>query len=162
MKKAIVGLGVLVTLLIASSTTMASGNRFSQGFVAGIATRSIESMVKNLTPEQNAHIQSLQKDFLTEITAIQRDLWSKKQEVHRLWSDPCADPAEVKAKEVEVIELNSKLKEKVTHFELSLQKALTPAQMTSLKPFLGIQEGRRETQNKVSPGIAQKGCGNQE
>jgi hypothetical protein len=161
MTKAIIGFGLFLALLMAFSTTMASGNRFRQGFVAGIATESIESIVKDLTPEQKGHIQSLQKGFLSEIAAIQRDLWSKKQEVHKLWSDPCAVPAEVKAKEVEIIELNSKLEEKVTDFQIRLEKALSPDQMESLKPFLGIQEGRRETQNKVSLGIEQGGSENQ-
>lgn len=84
MKKAVIGLGVFVTLLIASNTTMASIDSFAQGLIEGISIGSMESTIKSLTVEQSNQIHSLREAFLSAIEPLQRDLESRRIEVRRL------------------------------------------------------------------------------
>jgi len=151
MKKAIIGLGVFLTLLIASSTTMASDSGFAQGLIAGISIGSMESTIKDSTSEQSNQIHFLRETFIREIEPILKDLESKKIEVRKLWSDPYSNPAEVKAKQNEIIDLNSKLKEAAMNFMLDLQKVLTPDQMALIEAFClrgNVNEADTRSQGK--------------
>jgi hypothetical protein len=70
MKEATIGPGVFSTLLIASTIIMASSNSFAKGL---IARESMESKIKNLTPERSSQIHSLREALISEIEPMQKD-----------------------------------------------------------------------------------------
>ena len=88
--------------------------------------------IPNLTAEQSAQIQALRDGFLKEIEPLQKELYTKGQELRQLWSTPNADPAAIKAKQDEIFGLRTQLQEKATSLRLEIRKVLTPEQLAQL------------------------------
>ena len=114
------------------------GARLWTGFWHG--TGVLHSPIPNLTAEQSTQIQTLRDAFLKEIEPLQNDLWTKRTDLQNLWSDPKADPAAITAKQKEMWDLQSQIREKAANLRLEVRKVLTPEQLAQL-PAAGPGKG---------------------
>jgi len=91
--------------------------------------------IPNLTAEQSAKIQALQKAYLDEIAPIQQQLLAKRTELRSLWLNPKPDQALIAAKQKEILSLQSQLTEKATNLRLEIRKVLPPEQQAQMGAF---------------------------
>ncbi len=136
-KTTIVGLGVVLGLALVATVALAWGPGFGPpGFGRGLGGPTYGTPpIPNLTTDQSSQIQALRDAFLKEIQPLQQDLWTKRTDLRKLWSDPKTDPAAITAKQKEIWDLQSQLQEKATNLGLSIRKLLTPEQLAQLPAF---------------------------
>ena len=91
--------------------------------------------IPNLTAEQSAQIQALQKAHLDEIAPLQQELLKKSTELRNLWATPNPDQAVITAKQKEILDLRTRLQEKGTNFRFEIRKLLTPEQQAQISTF---------------------------
>ena len=137
-KTIIIGLSLTLAVALAASIALAWGPGFGRGF--GMGPGSCTPPIPNLTAEQSSQIQTLRDAFLKEIEPIQNDLQAKRAEFQNLWSDPKADPAAITAKQKEMWDLQSQIREKAADLRLEVRKVLTPEQLAQL-PAAGPDKG---------------------
>ena len=137
-KTIIIGLSLTLAVALAASITLAWGPAFGRGF--GMGPGSITPPIPNLTAEQSTQIQALRDAFLKEIEPLQQDLWTKRTDLRTLWSDPKTDPAAITAKQKEMWDLQSQVREKAANLRLGVRKVLTPEQLAQL-PTVGPGAG---------------------
>jgi len=137
-KTIIIGLSLTVAVALAASIALAWGPGFGRGF--GMGPGAFTPPIPNLTAEQSTQIQALRDAFLKEIEPIQKDLWTKRTELQNLWSDPKADPAAITAKQKEMWDLQSQIRENAANLRLEVRKVLTPEQLAQL-PAAGPGKG---------------------
>lgn len=132
-KTIIIGLSLTLAVLLVVTAAMAWGPGFGPGFGRGSGGPAYGSPpIPNLTPEQSAQIQALRDAFLKEIEPLQNDLWTKRTELQTLWADPKTDPAAITAKQKEIWDLQSQLREKGANLALNIRNLLTPEQLAQL------------------------------
>lgn len=131
-KTAIFGLAVVLTLALLSSAALA-GPGYGRGFGGGYGYGT--PAIPNLTAEQSAKIQALQKAHLDEVAPIQQQLLAKRMELRSLWLNPNPDQASIAAKQKEILSLQTKLQEKATNLRLEARKVLTPEQQAQVAAF---------------------------
>jgi len=137
MKKLVLVLAVLV--FGASSAWGFGGGKGSMqgGFACGMGSMQVGcglgmnpncSANVNLTDAQRAQFQSRHDAFMTEVSPLKDELFSRKMELRELWS--AADPSQAKitAKQQEIRELQAQLQEKATEYQLECRQMLTPEQ----------------------------------
>jgi|YelNatPaOPRAMG01_1025707.scaffolds.fasta_scaffold44608_6 Spy/CpxP family protein refolding chaperone len=124
-------LSLLLVLGLAVSSVMA-GPGYGRGFNApGYGYPAIP----NLTAEQSAKIQALQKKYLDETAPLQQQLLAKRTELRSLWLNPQPDQAKITVLQKEVLNLQSKIAEKSTNLRLEIRNVLTPEQQAQLGAF---------------------------
>jgi zinc resistance-associated protein len=131
-KRVILGMAIVLALAIMASGALAGpgyGRGFGGGYGYGYPT------IPNLTSDQSAKIQALQKAHLEEIAPLQQQLLAKRNELRTLWLNPKPDQATIAAKQKEILNLQSKLQEKATNLRLEIRKVLTPEQQAQLGAF---------------------------
>lgn len=94
----------------------------------------------NLTAEQSQQLQELRQSYFSEIAPLQNQVFSKRAEMRMLWSQPNPDAGKIAAKQREVQELETQLREKATQHQLAVRKILTPEQMAQM-PGMGYGMG---------------------
>lgn len=90
------------------------------------------SAIPNLTPDQSAQIKGLQEAFLTEITPLQNQLFSKKAELRLLWAETDPDRDKILAKQKEMNEIWTEMEEKAIIYRIDSQAILTPEQRAKI------------------------------
>src|SRR4030065_2123488 len=135
-KTTIVGLGLILVLAVVATVARAWGPGFGPGFGRGFGGPAYGfPPIPNLTANQSALIQALRDSFLEENEPLQKDLYTKGQELRKLWSTQNVDPAAVKAKQNEISDLRSQLQDKATNLGLEIRKVLTPEQLAQMPAF---------------------------
>ncbi len=129
-KTIIIGLSLTLAVALAASIALAWGPGFGRGF--GMGPGSFTPPIPNLAADQSTQIQTLRDAFLKEIEPIQNDLQTKRTELQSLWSDPKADSAAITAKQKEMWDLQSQIREKTANLKLEVRKVLTPEQLAQL------------------------------
>jgi Spy/CpxP family protein refolding chaperone len=128
-KTTIVGLGLILVVALVATVALAWGPGFGPGFGRGFGGPAYGvPPIPNLTAEQSAQIQALQKAHLDEIAPLRDELLKKGAELRSLWSTPNPDQAAITAKQKDILNLQTKLQEKGTNFRLEISKLLTPEQ----------------------------------
>jgi Spy/CpxP family protein refolding chaperone len=135
-KTTVIGLGLVLGLALVATVALAWGPGFGPGFgrVFGGPAYGVPP-IPNLTAEQSVQIQALRDGFLKEAEPLQKELYTKGQELRNLWSTPNADPAAIKAKQGEIFAPQIQLQEKATNLGLEIRKVLTPEQLAQLPAF---------------------------
>ena len=135
-KTIIIGLSLVLGLALVATVALAWGPGFGSRFGRGFGGPAYGSPpIPNLTADQSAQIQALRDSFLKETEPLQKELYTKGQELRKLWSTQNADPAAIKAKQNEISDIRSQLQDKATHLGLEIRKALTPEQLAQLPAF---------------------------
>ncbi len=129
-KKAVVfGLVVLmvlgVTYALAKDAGPGSGRAWGRCGEGGGSGK-----MSSLTPEQRTQLQAMHQKFHDETSQLRESIFSKRQELRSLWSDPNADPKVIIDTEKEVRELQDQMQEKMVQFKLEARKVLTPEQLS--------------------------------
>jgi Spy/CpxP family protein refolding chaperone len=135
MKKTIIGLSLTLALALMATVALAQGPGFGRGFGPGYGAGYGYQAIPNLTAEQSAKIQALQKAHLDETAPIQQQLLAKRTELRTLWLNPKPDQASIAAKQKEILGLQSQLTEKATNLRLEIRKVLTPEQQAQMGAF---------------------------
>jgi periplasmic protein CpxP/Spy len=86
----------------------------------------------NLNDEQVAKIQALRETHLKAIAPLQDDLFSIRNELRLLWTQPNPDADQITDKQKEMDAYRIQLREKVTQHMLEVRKLLTPEQQARL------------------------------
>lgn len=133
MKKTIIlALSMVLAVAFIGSVALA-GPGFGRGFGGGYGYG--YPAILNLTAEQSAKIQTLQKAYLDETALLQQQLLVKRNELRSLWLNPKPDQASIAAKQKEILSLQTKLAEKATNLRLEIRKVLTPEQQAQMGAF---------------------------
>jgi len=138
-KTVILGLILVLSAALMASAALA-GPGYGRGFGAGYGYG--YPAVPNLTADQSAKIQALQKAHLDETAPLQQQLLAKRTELRTLWLNPKPDQASIAAKQREILDLQAKLAEKATNLRLETRKVLTPEQQAQFGPGMGWGMGK--------------------
>jgi periplasmic protein CpxP/Spy len=95
----------------------------------------------NLSSEQQSTAQALWNAHQKDVTPIQNQLFTKHNDLRLLWNEANPDAAQIKAKQKEIGDLQSQMREKGTQFQLDFRKLLTPEQQTKLIASGGMGRG---------------------
>ena len=132
----VVGLSLALGLTLVATVALAwgpgFGARFGRGF--GGSANGIPP-IPGLTDEQSAQIQALRDEFQKEIEPLQQALYSKRTELRGLWRGSNSDQSAFAAKQQEVFQLQTQLREKRTNLGLEIRNVLTPEQLAQLPAF---------------------------
>jgi Spy/CpxP family protein refolding chaperone len=132
-KTTIIALSMVLAIALMATVAFAWGPGFGRGYSMGPGYGS--PPIPNLTAEQSAQIQALQKAHMDEIAPLQEELFKKRTELRSLWLTPNPDQAAITAKQKEILNLQTKLQEKGTNFRLEINKLLTPEQQAQLATY---------------------------
>ncbi len=121
----------------------------------------------DLTTEQTEAVQSLRESFEDDVASLRTQVFEKKAAMRDLWRQATLDAETIKAKQTEIHELKTQIREKATDFRLAVHELLTPEQLSELLessnlPILSglsltadqtqtIQSLRESFQNEVTP-----------
>jgi Spy/CpxP family protein refolding chaperone len=123
-------------ILVVTATLAFAGSRgpgLGMGPIAGMPPFALSGL--DLTEEQNRQIQDLQETRQLEIAPLQNELFNKRAELRLMWSEPGPDQEQFLAEQQEMFELQRKLQEKGTQYQLALRNILTPEQRDKLADF---------------------------
>jgi Spy/CpxP family protein refolding chaperone len=96
----------------------------------------------NLSAEQQSKAQALWDAHQKEVTPIQNQLFAKRNDLRLLWNEANPDATQIKAKQKEIGDLHSQMRDKGTQFQLDFRKLLTPEQQTKLIASGGMGRGQ--------------------
>jgi Spy/CpxP family protein refolding chaperone len=91
--------------------------------------------IPDLTAEQSAQMEALQKGFLEEIEPLREALLQKITELRSLTASGKTDQAKVSSLQKEILTLQGQLREKGAEFGLEMQQILTPDQKARLSAY---------------------------
>jgi Spy/CpxP family protein refolding chaperone len=133
MKKAMIALGVVLVMVLGVSYVYAQeqGDPHRQGWIHGEKSRGHGKRL-NLTPEQKEKFQELRRKFIGENAQLIGGLVAKRLELRSLWTDPKADSQAILAKEKELRDLQTRMRDKVIQYRLEARNSLTPEQIEKL------------------------------
>ena len=133
MRKTIISLFVVLMLMVSFSTVFSQGIGWQRPGMGVWATANL-----NLTSDQMQKLQTMQQDYLKEITPIQSELTLKTQELRTLMVNPAANADQIMAKQNEVFNLRQKLQKVALKYRLNARKILTPEQIALLPAGCGL------------------------
>jgi len=144
-------LGVMMLLFVALATTVFAfgprGGNVGGGYCAGAALMGANkdfgpNMATHLglSKEQLDKMWQARETFRKSTEQLRYELFQKRAELSKLYSDPSADEALIQAKQRELNALRQNLNDKMAQFRLEQRKILTPEQLKKLNEF---QPGRR-------------------
>ena len=133
MKKAMIALGLVVAILLGVSYVFAQeqGSPPRHGWMHGEKSWSPGKRL-NLTPEQKVKFQELRRKFVGENAQLIGGLVAKRLELRSLWTDPKVDSQAILAKEKELRDLQSRMRDKIIQYKLEARNSLTPEQIEKL------------------------------
>ena len=111
------------------------------GFGPGMRQKGLD-----LTDDQKTRFQELRQKFNDETAALRKDMFTKRQELHALWTDSTAKDEAIMAKDREMTQLRDQMRDKMLQFKLEARTILTPDQLgkfESFGPGMGPGHGRR-------------------
>ncbi len=135
-KTIVIGLCLALGLALVATAALAWGPGFGPRFARGFGgPLNAVPPIPDLTAEQSAQIQSLRDGFQNEIEPLQDELITKRTDLRNLWVSSNPDQAAILAKQQEVSQLQTQLREKATVLGLEIRKVLTLEQLAQLPAF---------------------------
>ena len=162
MKK--VTLTVMAVLFVAAVATSAFAFGWGRGPGYGPCGRGdVEGPAGlNLTPEQTAKFKETREAQWKEMKPLREQMFTKRDEIRKLWLEPSPDPAKIAAAQKEMRSLRDQIQDKMTAFRLDALKTLTPEQQDKLRSSFserGFGSRRGMGPGKWSGGAGCFGCG---
>ena len=84
----------------------------------------------NMTEEQRAELEQLDRKFSEETATLRNEIWTKSGELNAVLNSPSPDPEKAKALQGEISDLRAKLDEKRLSYELEARKISPEARFT--------------------------------
>jgi len=100
----------------------------------------------NLTAEQTTKIKEMRETHWKELKPVREQMFTKRDEIRKLWLTPNPDEAKITASQKEMRLLRDQMQDKMTAFRLEALKVLTPEQkekLASAGPGRGFGPGQR-------------------
>jgi periplasmic protein CpxP/Spy len=82
----------------------------------------------NLTAEQTAKIKEMRETQWKEMKPLQEKMFTKRDEIRKLWLEPNPDQAKITAAQKEMRSFRDQMEDKITAYRLEAVKILTPEQ----------------------------------
>jgi protein CpxP len=127
MKKMIVVAGLAVVMLLGVTYVYAGGWGLGPGGGRGNCAGGWGA--SNLTSEQQTKMQELRQKHYDEVAPLREKMFSLRQELRTLWSDPKADSNVIQSKTKEMSDLRDQMQEKMVQFRLEARNLLTADQI---------------------------------
>ena len=89
----------------------------------------------NLTAEQTAKIKEMRETQWKEMKPLQEQMFTKRDEIRKLWLEPNPDQAKITAAQKEMRSLRDQMEDKTTAFRLKAAKVLTVEQREKIGSF---------------------------
>ena len=148
MKKLVTILISISFLILLSSTSFpqSSGARFGQEMRMkqrrgdGPCLRASDL---NLTPDKMKELDFIQQAFFREVQPLRTELFSKYLELKEFLTNPAVKIESIHAKNLEIIELQSKLEEKIIQYLIKVRALLTQEQLKIWCPEQEFSLSRR-------------------
>ncbi|MDP1990608.1 MAG: Spy/CpxP family protein refolding chaperone [Syntrophales bacterium] len=97
----------------------------------------------NLTAEQKTKLTELRDAQLKDVKPLQEQMFTKRDELRKLWLEPTPDQGKITAAQKEMRSVRDQMQDKMTAFRLESLKVLTPEQREKAKSFAaGFSAGR--------------------
>ena len=116
------------TTIIASSLVLVLGLIATAALAWGPGSGYGYPAIADVTAEQSAKIQAVQKAYLDKIAPLQQELLKKRTELRSLRLSQNPDSSAITAKETEILSIQTKLQEKAANLRLEISKVLPPEQ----------------------------------
>jgi len=140
MKKTLIALGLIATMLLGVTYVYAQGHGMGPGH-RGMHASWGPGKDHPLTPEQKSKFQELRRKFREENAKLMGTMVTKRIELQSLWTNPKTDPKTILDKERELRDLQNQLKDSGVQMKLEARKFLTPEQIENWKPGMGMGRG---------------------
>jgi len=137
MKKTVIALGLIATMLLGVTYVYAQGPGMGPGH-RGMHEFWRPGKDQALTPEQKSKIQELGRKFREENAKLIGAMVTKRLELQSLWTNPKADPKTILDRERELRDLQNQLRENGVLMKLEARKFLTHEQIENWKPGMGM------------------------
>jgi Spy/CpxP family protein refolding chaperone len=135
MKK--ITLTVMALLFVAAVATSAFGFGWGRGpgFGGGPCARGDFGGYAGveLTADQKAKLSEMQDGQFKEIKPLREQMWTKRDELRKLWLETTPDQAKITAAQKEMRSLRDQMQDKMTAFRLNAVKVLTPEQQEKMR-----------------------------
>jgi protein CpxP len=95
----------------------------------------------NLAPEQTAKFKEMRDAQWKELKPLREQMFTKRDEIRKLWLEPNPDQAKITAAQKEMNSLRDQIQDKTTALRLDALKTLTPEQQDKLRSSLS-ESGR--------------------
>ena len=141
MRKRIVVLGLVAIMLLGVTYVYAQGPGYGPGHRGMFSQESWGPKVSNLTPEQKAKFQELQRKLNDETAQLKGTILTKRIELRSLWTNPKADPKAILDKEKELRDLQNQMRDKAVQSKLEARQLLTPEQLAEFGTGSGMGPG---------------------
>jgi protein CpxP len=82
----------------------------------------------NLTAEQTAKIKEMRETQWKEMKPLQEQMFTKRDEIRKLWLEPNPDQAKITAAQKEMRSFRDRMEDRMTAYHLESVKILTPEQ----------------------------------
>jgi Spy/CpxP family protein refolding chaperone len=134
MKKAMIALG-LVTVMLLGVSYVYSQEQTDPPRHGWMQREKSRGQWKNqwrklgLTSEQKVKFKELRRRFIEENAQLMGGLVGKRLELRSLWTDPKVDSQTILAKEKELRDLQSQMRDKIVQYRLEARSFLTPEQI---------------------------------
>lgn len=135
MKKVILTILALAVVAVVATAALAKGpgrgpgygpcSRGEFGGFAGV----------DLTADQKAKLAQMRDSRFKEIEPLREKMFSKRDEVRKLWLEPNPDQGKIAAAQKEMRGMRDEMQDKMTAFRLESLKVLTPEQKEKMKSF---------------------------
>ena len=99
----------------------------------------------NLTAEQTAKIKEMRETQWKEMKPLQEQMFTKRNEIRKLWLEPNPDQAKITAAQKEMRSFRDQIEDRMTAYRLEAVKVLTPEQREKIGSFVqgrGPRQGR--------------------
>ncbi|MGQ9645334.1 MAG: Spy/CpxP family protein refolding chaperone [Thermodesulfobacteriota bacterium] len=131
-------------LLVASPAFSQSGTPYGPGMMHRRgAPPCFRASDLNLSPDQMKELEVIQQSFYREAHSIRTELFSKYLELKEFLTNPIIKIESIQAKNAEIIQLQSKLEERVIHYLIKVRALLTQEQLKIWCPEQEFPQSRR-------------------
>lgn len=99
----------------------------------------------DLTADQKAKLSEMRDANFKDIQPLREQMWTKRDELRKLWLEANPDQAKITAAQKEMSSLRDQMQDKMTAYRLSALKVLTPEQQEKIRswgPGRGFGPGR--------------------
>jgi len=87
----------------------------------------------NLAPEQTAKFKEMREAQWNEMKPLREQMFTKRDEIRKLWLEPNPDQAKIAAAQKEMRSLRDQIQDKTTAYRLDALKNLTPEQQDKIR-----------------------------
>ena len=162
MKKSMVTLMALLVTAMIATAALAFGPGRGPGY--GLCGRGDFGGFGelNLTAEQKIKFSEMRDAGFKEMKPLQEQMFTKRDELRKLWLEPTPDQAKIVAAQKEMRSLRDQIQDKTTAFRLDALKTLTPEQQDKLRSSFsgrGFGPGRGMGPGGWRGGAGCFGCG---